>query len=151
MIPELDLVPISLYASLEEAETLELEKALIALNEEIPADGAPIFIEAENLSKLTVDVCGVMLFKNTTLHSNSSSQLESSQAANTSLVFTDTTKRNLHALALALSLGDPVFLEGLTGSGKTRLVEYLAQVTGQKGFFFFLFFFLFFSYSFFIL
>lgn len=47
------------------------------------------------------------------------------------LILTDTTKRNLHTLSLALSIGAPTFLEGVTGSGKTSLVEELARLTGR--------------------
>lgn len=47
------------------------------------------------------------------------------------LIITDTTARNLHAIALALSIGAPTLLEGVTGAGKTTLVEELAIRTGR--------------------
>ncbi|KAG0376096.1 AAA ATPase midasin, partial [Mortierella sp. AD032] len=47
------------------------------------------------------------------------------------LVLTDTTKHNLHSIGLALSIGAPVLLEGVTGAGKTALVEEVARVTGR--------------------
>lgn len=121
--------------SLQEMESCELEEVLIAFNEEIPVNESAIVITAENLSRMTVDVCGVTLFKNSSPFATASSKFDAGAPGSSRLVFTETTRRNLHSLALALSLGDPVFLEGLTGSGKTRLVEYLAQATGQQGWF----------------
>eukprot|EP00727_Mastigamoeba_balamuthi_P013922 m51a1_g9152 hypothetical protein (5493) ;mRNA; r:105121-123237 len=47
------------------------------------------------------------------------------------LVETATTTRNLRALALAVSQGTPVLLEGPTGSGKTALIEHLARCTSN--------------------
>lgn len=47
------------------------------------------------------------------------------------LITTETTARNLHAVALALSIGAPTLLEGVTGAGKTTLVEELAIRTGR--------------------
>ncbi|KAG0307077.1 AAA ATPase midasin [Dissophora globulifera] len=47
------------------------------------------------------------------------------------LVLTETTKHNLHSIGLALSIGAPVMLEGVTGAGKTALVEEVARVTGR--------------------
>jgi len=40
---------------------------------------------------------------------------------------------NLRSLALALSLGASIMLEGATGSGKTSLVQQLARLTGNDG------------------
>lgn len=47
------------------------------------------------------------------------------------LVLTPTTAKNLHAIGLALSIGAPVLLEGMTGAGKTALVEEVARKTGR--------------------
>lgn len=47
------------------------------------------------------------------------------------LVLTETTIRNLHTLSLALSIGAPTLLEGVTGAGKTAIVEELASRTGR--------------------
>ncbi|XP_047493219.1 LOW QUALITY PROTEIN: midasin-like [Penaeus chinensis] len=48
------------------------------------------------------------------------------------LVKVPSTRRNLECLALAVSRGDPVLIEGVVGSGKTSLVEHLACVTGRS-------------------
>ncbi len=36
-------------------------------------------------------------------------------------------------LALAVSQGHPVLLQGVTGAGKTALINHLAQLTGNTG------------------
>ncbi|KAJ2862548.1 AAA ATPase midasin [Coemansia aciculifera] len=47
------------------------------------------------------------------------------------LVVTPTVARNIHGMALATSRCEPVLLLGAAGSGKTALVEWLAQRTGN--------------------
>ncbi|KAJ2828371.1 AAA ATPase midasin, partial [Coemansia sp. 'formosensis'] len=47
------------------------------------------------------------------------------------LVVTPTVARNIHGMALATSRSEPVLLLGAAGSGKTALVEWLAQRTGN--------------------
>ncbi|KAJ2735137.1 AAA ATPase midasin [Coemansia sp. BCRC 34962] len=47
------------------------------------------------------------------------------------LVMTPTVARNIHGMALATSRSEPVLLLGAAGSGKTALVEWLAQRTGN--------------------
>ncbi|KAL4232857.1 AAA ATPase midasin [Mactra antiquata] len=42
-------------------------------------------------------------------------------------------KSNLHSLALGVSSGSPVLLQGIVGAGKTSLVEHLAKLTGRLG------------------
>ncbi|EDV22987.1 uncharacterized protein TRIADDRAFT_27999, partial [Trichoplax adhaerens] len=48
-------------------------------------------------------------------------------------VLVDTTSRVLQILALAISSGSSILLEGYVGSGKTMIIEYLAKVTGRIG------------------
>ena len=48
------------------------------------------------------------------------------------LVLVPSTRSNLRRLALAVSAGKPVLLEGAVGCGKTALVERLAHVTGRS-------------------
>ncbi len=48
------------------------------------------------------------------------------------LVPVPSTRANLRRLALAVSAGKPVLLEGPVGSGKTALIEDLAQKTGRN-------------------
>ncbi|KAL0096148.1 P-loop containing nucleoside triphosphate hydrolase protein [Phycomyces blakesleeanus] len=78
-----------------------------------------------DLCSLTCNLCGVLLPK--TLHTTNRDNKISSN-----LVLTETTSRNLHAISLALSIGAPTLLEGVTGAGKTALVEELASRTGRN-------------------
>ena len=48
------------------------------------------------------------------------------------LVSVPSTQSNLRCLALAVSAGKPVLLEGAVGCGKTALVEHLAHVTARS-------------------
>lgn len=54
------------------------------------------------------------------------------------LVYTNTTMDNLKALAMAISQAgtNGILLEGVTGCGKTTLVEELANLTGNTGLFY---------------
>ncbi|XP_064629159.1 midasin-like [Lineus longissimus] len=79
----------------------------------------------EDLSDDVVSVCGILLPK-----------LSVDDDTSMPLVFPDivpvpSTQRNLRSLALAVSSGSPVLLQGPVGSGKTALVEYLAKLTGR--------------------
>ncbi|KAG0206795.1 AAA ATPase midasin [Mortierella sp. GBA30] len=87
-------------------------------------DGSSRRILSEDLSPLTVNLCGVLLPRSTAHH-------EHSTLPQHKLVLTETTKHNLHSIGLALSIGAPVLLEGVTGAGKTALVEEVARVTGR--------------------
>ncbi|KAF9194234.1 AAA ATPase midasin [Haplosporangium sp. Z 11] len=82
-------------------------------------------ITVEDLSPLTVNLCGVLLPRSI------GEQHIYSILPEHRLVLTETTKHNLHSIGLALSIGAPVLLEGVTGSGKTALVEEVARVTGR--------------------
>ncbi|KAF9163666.1 AAA ATPase midasin [Actinomortierella ambigua] len=79
-------------------------------------------INSSQLSPLTVNLCGVLLAR----PDNHGGKLSPHQ-----LVLTETTKHNLHSIGLALSIGAPVLLEGVTGAGKTALVEEVARITGR--------------------
>ncbi|KAF9929042.1 AAA ATPase midasin, partial [Modicella reniformis] len=83
-------------------------------------------ITVDDLSPLTVNLCGVLLARSDNTH-----QGEYSILPQHNLVLTETTKHNLHSIGLALSIGAPVLLEGVTGAGKTALVEEVARVTGR--------------------
>ncbi|KAG0370064.1 AAA ATPase midasin [Gamsiella multidivaricata] len=89
------------------------------------AEDAHRRITAEDLSPLTVNLCGVLLARSNNTHP------EQSILPEHRLVLTETTKHNLHSIGLALSIGAPVLLEGVTGAGKTALVEEVARVTGR--------------------
>ncbi|KAI8972107.1 hypothetical protein BDB01DRAFT_854805 [Pilobolus umbonatus] len=77
----------------------------------------------EDLCPLTCNLCGVLLPKT----------LNTSEPTTSSLILTKTTSKNLHAISLALSIGAPTLLEGVTGAGKTALIEELAARTGRGG------------------
>ncbi|KAF9437661.1 AAA ATPase midasin [Entomortierella beljakovae] len=82
-------------------------------------------ITSSDLSSLTVNLCGVLLPRSNNAHP------KQSLLSDHKLVLTETTKHNLHSIGLALSIGAPVLLEGVTGAGKTALVEEVARVTGR--------------------
>ncbi|KAL1916197.1 uncharacterized protein VTP21DRAFT_5814 [Calcarisporiella thermophila] len=81
-------------------------------------------ISDECWSPLIINLCGVLLPKSLHNYSNTSNDKES-------LVLVPTTKRNLQTIGLALSIGSPVLLQGVTGVGKTALVEEVARATGR--------------------
>lgn len=47
-------------------------------------------------------------------------------------VYVPSVQKSLYRLALAVSAGEPVLLQGPVGCGKTSLVEHLAAVTGRR-------------------
>jgi hypothetical protein len=85
------------------------------------------YLQESDLSTLTIDLCGVILPKP---QSPANSQLNEAKKVDP-LVLTMTTAKNLHTIGLALSIGAPVLLEGLTGAGKTALVEEVARKVGR--------------------
>ncbi|KAG1056125.1 hypothetical protein G6F43_001962 [Rhizopus delemar] len=78
----------------------------------------------EDLCSSTCNLCGVLFPKSANKHNDKNS-------FNPKLVLTNTTSKNLHAISLALSIGAPTLLEGVTGAGKTCLIEELAWRTGR--------------------
>ncbi|KAI9498450.1 P-loop containing nucleoside triphosphate hydrolase protein [Zychaea mexicana] len=82
------------------------------------------YIEDSDLSSLTCNLCGVLLPRTAANHRDSLVYRQQ-------LILTETTTRNLNTLSLALSIGAPTFLEGVTGAGKTSIVEELANRTGR--------------------
>nr|CAG8526340.1 11509_t:CDS:10 [Entrophospora candida] len=68
---------------------------------------------------------------NNNVFSISLSYLNNSDLSPATINICDTTKLNLHSICLALSMNSPILLEGVTGSGKTTLVEELAYLTGH--------------------
>ncbi|KAI9260402.1 hypothetical protein EDC94DRAFT_542138 [Helicostylum pulchrum] len=82
----------------------------------------------DDLCPLTCNLCGVLLPK--TVHSTDMEE-PAKHFFDPKLVLTNTTSKNLHAVSLALSIGAPTLLEGVTGAGKTSLIEELASRTGR--------------------
>ncbi|KAJ1671580.1 AAA ATPase midasin, partial [Spiromyces aspiralis] len=88
----------------------------------------------DDLSGYTVNVGGVLLPRATmvTATGANSSASSGASAGGHHLVYTPTTVRNLRQMALAVSLRSPIQLVGLTGSGKSALIEELARMTGNE-------------------
>ncbi|CAG8438258.1 2742_t:CDS:10 [Acaulospora morrowiae] len=82
-------------------------------------------LEFEEFSKLTANISGILLPRS--IQSVNMDNLENKPR----LMMTETTQNNLNAICLAISMGSPVLLEGVTGSGKTALVEEIAISTGH--------------------
>ncbi|RXM29707.1 Midasin [Acipenser ruthenus] len=116
--------------SLEEAQQLGVEKALILANPETTLWHCEKSVKytrgqvvSGDLSRNVVAVCGVVLPKK---------QLpQQHQGVLKDLVLVDSTCQSLQRLAMAVASQNAVLLEGPIGCGKTALVEYLAAVTGH--------------------
>ncbi|KAL7319508.1 AAA ATPase midasin [Mucor circinelloides] len=80
-----------------------------------------------DLCSLTCNLCGVLVAKTASLDKEETVK----HFYDPKLVLTNTTSKNLHAVSLALSIGAPTLLEGVTGAGKTALIEELASRTGR--------------------
>ncbi|MGH0156813.1 UNVERIFIED_CONTAM: hypothetical protein FKN15_059235 [Acipenser sinensis] len=117
-------------SSLEEAQQLGVEKALILANPETTLWHCEKSVKytrgqvvSGDLSRNVVAVCGVVLPKK---------QLpQQHQGVLKDLVLVDSTCQSLQRLAMAVASQNAVVLEGPIGCGKTALVEYLAAVTGH--------------------
>ncbi|CAO3637326.1 unnamed protein product [Cunninghamella blakesleeana] len=83
-------------------------------------------LTSNDLCSSVTNICGILMAKPINdIHHVQPTQIDPQ------LILTETTSRNLHAIALALSIGAPTLLEGVTGAGKTSLVEDLAIRTGR--------------------
>lgn len=89
------------------------------------SESGTVVVTSQDLSPLIVDACGVLLFRQ-----GGTAALDPSDSG---LVLTETTRRNVRALALAVSQRKPVLLEGPIGAGKTAVIEELAKMTGRDG------------------
>jgi len=93
----------------------------------------PFIIESHNLCKIITDICGVLLPNLSTLNpSQKTLKLNQTTITEERLIITPTTRNNLHSIAFALSIGSPILLEGVSGSGKTCLVEEMARLTNHE-------------------
>lgn len=111
-----------------EQDRISVAQLALFNNPTISGTGDPYRrITIDDLSPLTVNLCGVLLARSDNVHQ------EYSTLPQHRLVLTETTKHNLHSIGLALSIGAPVLLEGVTGAGKTALVEEVARLTGRDG------------------
>ncbi|KAJ2621726.1 AAA ATPase midasin [Coemansia sp. RSA 1358] len=112
----------------ERAFDEDAAKQMVAVNlanfkhqlwKQLPCDNHP-WITDDLLSSCVANVGGVLL------HAHKSA------AVPTGLVLTPMVLRNIHEMALATSRSEPVLLQGPIGSGKTSLVEWVAQRTGNE-------------------
>ncbi|KNE73434.1 hypothetical protein AMAG_17591 [Allomyces macrogynus ATCC 38327] len=117
------------FFMLEEAEFVESVQRQYLYPIPRTDDGSAIWVTADHLCPYVVDVCGLLLptdAPNRALQPATTTMA----AAEPGLIETPTTRKNLVAIAMATSLGSPVLLEGVTGSGKTCLIEELATRLG---------------------
>ncbi|KAI9307575.1 P-loop containing nucleoside triphosphate hydrolase protein [Cunninghamella echinulata] len=110
-------------------EQYNIANAQICLTHNPPyniPDNSTHSLTPNDLCSSVTDICGILMAKpiNDIHHIRTAQQ-------DPQLILTDTTSKNLHAIALALSIGAPTLLEGVTGAGKTTLVEDLAIRTGR--------------------
>eukprot|EP01114_Cavostelium_apophysatum_P009738 TRINITY_DN2299_c0_g1_i6.p1 TRINITY_DN2299_c0_g1~~TRINITY_DN2299_c0_g1_i6.p1 ORF type:complete len:3028 (+),score=822.70 TRINITY_DN2299_c0_g1_i6:117-9200(+) len=114
----------SLSMSTVDEESDSLENLLIYLhrNDAVPAEPHNMCVTAADLNQHIVDVCGILLSKTST---------ETPKAASC-FIYTKTSQSNMKTLALAVSRGMPILLEGVTGAGKTALIDELALRLGNS-------------------
>ncbi|KAI8971571.1 P-loop containing nucleoside triphosphate hydrolase protein [Mycotypha africana] len=119
-------VDIRLLDLWEQQRLAEAQVAYMKNNHEA-ADTEPA-LSNEDLCHLTSNLCGVLLPR---ISSSIVKEDSDTLSYDPKLILTPTTSKNLHAISLALSIGAPTLLEGVTGAGKTALVEELAARTGR--------------------
>ncbi|CAG8469891.1 6305_t:CDS:10 [Ambispora leptoticha] len=78
--------------------------------EDLQKDNKYRFFMESNLSSNIINLCGVLLPK---FHHNNASSVNNSSKELQRLVMTKTTQRNINSIALAISIGAPVLLEGI--------------------------------------
>ncbi|KAG9286447.1 hypothetical protein G9A89_014613, partial [Geosiphon pyriformis] len=111
--------------TLLEQETLAKQQIELFSNDFMTSNSQTTsLLTSSHLSSMTVNICGVLLPRfHRVLANNTLRRAEP-------LISTKTTQHNLHSIALALSMATPVLLEGVAGSGKTSLVEEIANESG---------------------
>ncbi|CAG8555969.1 630_t:CDS:2, partial [Paraglomus occultum] len=109
--------------TLLEQETLAKLQMVMLHNDFKTRDTA--VLNESDLSPFIVNVSGVLLSKKRQEH------VVVQPTVNERLALTNTTRRNLRAICLAVSIGSPILLEGITGCGKSALVEEVARLTGR--------------------
>ncbi|CEP09720.1 hypothetical protein [Parasitella parasitica] len=112
----------------EQQQLADAQILLLHNNYHLNSDEQQHELSEDDLCSLTSNLCGVLLSKTAFLDRK---QESAEHFYDPKLVLTSTTSKNLHAVSLALSIGAPTLLEGVTGAGKTALVEELASRTGR--------------------
>ncbi|KAJ3207647.1 AAA ATPase midasin, partial [Entophlyctis luteolus] len=110
---------------IEEEDILAERAEMFRLQNENSQSDGDIVVTAPDLSSRTVDIAGILLPK----PASPDASIDKSQK---SLVWTSTTLKNLNQIAINVSIGAPVLVTGIHGSGKTCLVEEVARMVGQK-------------------
>ncbi|KAI8642397.1 hypothetical protein BD408DRAFT_180035 [Parasitella parasitica] len=111
------------FLSLWEQQQLAYAQISLLHNDYDLNNGQHPELSEDDLCSLTCNLCGVLLSK--------TASVDKEYFYDPKLVLTSTTSKNLHVVSLALSIGAPTLLEGVTGAGKTALVEELASRTGR--------------------
>ncbi|KAJ3358451.1 hypothetical protein GGF32_000407 [Allomyces javanicus] len=117
------------FFMLEEAEFVESVQRQYLHPIPRADDAAAIWVTDDHLCPYVVDVCGLLLPTDAPYRALQPATTTMA-TAEPGLIETPTTRKNLVAIAMATSLGSPVLLEGVTGSGKTCLIEELATRLG---------------------
>ncbi|OLY83070.1 Midasin [Smittium mucronatum] len=90
------------------------------------------WIEEEDLCYYVVNVFGVLLPRFKKIENEENFISYTHTIGNKNLVGTQTFKDSLRELALAISLHQPVLISGVSGCGKTTMVEEAARLTGNE-------------------
>ncbi|CAI2169296.1 7876_t:CDS:10, partial [Funneliformis geosporum] len=120
-----DTQDIGMLTLLEQVSLAKQQSNLLLNDYTSPGFSESRRLNESDLSSLTVNISGVLLPKSFICSDRSLSNKQR-------LVLTDTTRCNLHSICLAISIGSPVLLEGVTGAGKSALVEEIARITGRE-------------------
>lgn len=120
---------VKLERQMVETEHVHLQQKLAFFNNvgNHDASVAPSKVEPKQPVQSVTQVCGIWLPRK-------ANKTEIAKQVSP-LVYTKTTTENMRSLALAVSQNRPILLEGITGSGKTALVEEVAKLTNNHGMF----------------
>ncbi|XP_053396218.1 midasin-like isoform X2 [Mercenaria mercenaria] len=128
------------YFSPQTIRELKIRHKLnVSQNSSVVQSGISVDILSNELSHtrhmiIESDLCGKVTCIGGVLLSKVSSSSEGDDSPlDLDLLPVPSNEANLHSLALAVSSGSPVLLQGVVGSGKTSLVEHLARLTGRSG------------------